>query len=308
MLTLRVAAVANDNTRPQVHPLRIMSAKIISTQELERRSREGSVQIFDCRFALNDPDAGRAAYEGSHIPGASYVDLEKDLSDPVSPDTGRHPLPDFSAWRERLLPLGVDRDSPVVLYDGGPGVFAARFWWMLGWAGIPNVMLLDGGFTEWRRQGLALETDEHVHGSTPLAESGLSDSEHAPYVDAEFLMANLGASDFLVLDAREAERFSGLKEPLDKKAGCIPGSLNRHFALNLSDGRFKAPELLRKEFEEILQGRSPETVVHSCGSGVTACHNLFAMELAGLTGSRLYPGSWSDWITDPDRPIEVRGD
>jgi len=285
-----------------------MPAEIISTQELERRSREGSVQIFDCRFALNDPDAGRAAYEGSHIPGAGYVDLEKDLSDPVSPDTGRHPLPDFSAWRERLLTLGVDRDSAVVLYDAGPGVFAARFWWMLRWAGIPNVMLLNGGFAEWRRQGLALETEEHAHGSTPLAESDLSDSEHALYVDAEFLMANLGTSDFLVLDAREAERFSGLKEPLDKKAGCIPGSLNRHFALNLSEGRFKTPELLRKEFEEILLGRAPETVVHSCGSGVTACHNLFSMEFAGLMGSRLYPGSWSEWITDPDRPIEVRGD
>ena len=269
MLTLRLAAVANDNTRPQAHPLRIMPAEIISTQELERRSREGSVQIFDCRFALNDPGAGRAAYEGSHIPGAVYVDLEKDLSDPVSPDTGRHPLPDFSDWRERLLTLGVDRDSAVVLYDAGPGVFAARFWWMLGWAGIPNVMLLDGGFAEWRRQGLALETEEDAHGSTAVAESDLSDSEHALYVDAEFLMANLGASDFLVLDAREAERFSGLKEPLDKKAGCIPGSLNRHFALNLSEGRFKAPELLRKEFGEILQGRAPETVVHSCGSGVT---------------------------------------
>ena len=137
-----------------------MPAKIISAQELERRSREGSVQIFDCRFALNDPDAGRAAYDGSHIPGATYVDLEKDLSDSVSPDTGRHPLPDFPSWRERVLNLGVDRDSAAVLYDAGPGVFAARFWWMLAWAGIPDVMVLDGGFAEWRRLELALETEE----------------------------------------------------------------------------------------------------------------------------------------------------
>ena len=283
-----------------------MPAKIISAHELERQSRDGSVKIFDCRFALNDPDAGRAAYEGSHIPGAVYVDLEKDLSGPITPETGRHPLPDFPAWRKKLLRLGIDSDSTVVLYDGGPGVFAARFWWMLGWGGIPNVMLLDGGFAEWRRQELPLETEEHAAAMITPSADRVSDTESAGHVDADFLMAGLGAPDPLVLDAREPERFSGLKEPLDKKAGCIPGAVNRHFALNLSEGRFKTPGSLREEFASLLKKRSPETVVHSCGSGVTACHNLFAMELAGLSGSRLYPGSWSEWITDPDRPIEVR--
>ena len=283
-----------------------MPAKIISAHELERQSRDGSVKIFDCRFALNDPDAGRAAYEGSHIPGAVYVDLEKDLSGPITPETGRHPLPDFPAWRNKLLRLGIDSDSTVVLYDGGPGVFAARFWWMLGWAGIPNVMLLDGGFAEWCRQELPLEAEEHAAAMITPSADRVSDTESAGHVDADFLMAGLGAPDPLVLDAREPERFSGLKEPLDKKAGCIPGAVNRHFALNLSEGRFKTPESLREEFASLLKKRSPETVVHSCGSGVTACHNLFAMELAGLSGSRLYPGSWSEWITDPDRPIEVR--
>ena len=283
-----------------------MPAKIISARELERQSRDGSVKIFDCRFALNDPDAGRAAYEGSHIPGAVYVDLEKDLSGPITPETGRHPLPDFPAWRKKLLRLGIDSDSTVVLYDGGPGVFAARFWWMLGWRGITNVMLLDGGFAEWRRQELPLETEEHAAAMITPSADRVSDTESAGHVDADFLMAGLGAPDPLVLDAREPERFSGLKEPLDKKAGCIPGAVNRHFALNLSEGRFKTPGSLREEFASLLKKRSPETVVHSCGSGVTACHNLFAMELAGLSGSRLYPGSWSEWITDPDRPIEVR--
>ena len=283
-----------------------MPAKIISAHELERQSRDESVKIFDCRFALNDPDAGRAAYEGSHIPGAVYVDLEKDLSGPITPETGRHPLPDFPAWRNKLLRLGIDSDSTVVLYDGGPGVFAARFWWMLGWAGIPNVMLLDGGFAEWCRQEFPLETEEHAAAMITPSADRVSDTESAGQVDADFLMAGLGAPDPLVLDAREPERFSGLKEPLDKKAGCIPGAVNRHFALNLSEGRFKTPESLREEFASLLKKRSPETVVHSCGSGVTACHNLFAMELAGLSGSRLYPGSWSEWITDPDRPIEVR--
>ena len=198
-----------------------MPAKIISAHELERQSRDGSVKIFDCRFALNDPDAGRAAYEGSHIPGAVYVDLEKDLSGPITPETGRHPLPDFPAWRNKLLRLGIDSDSTVVLYDGGPSVFAARFWWMLGWAGIPNVMLLDGGFAEWCRQGLPLETEEHVAAMITPPANRVSDTESAGHVDADFLMAGLGAPDPLVLDAREPERFSGLKEPLDKKAGCI---------------------------------------------------------------------------------------
>ena len=283
-----------------------MPAKIISAHELERLFSGGSVKIFDCRFALNDPDAGRAAYEGSHIPGAVYVDLEKDLSGLITPETGRHPLPEFPAWRKMLLRLGIDSDSAVVLYDGGPGVFAARFWWMLGWAGIPNVMLLDGGFAEWCRQELPLETEEHAAAMITPSADRVSDTESAGHVDADFLMAGLGAPDPLVLDAREPERFSGLKEPLDKKAGCIPGAVNRHFALNLSEGRFKTPESLREEFASLLKKRSPETVIHSCGSGVTACHNLFAMELAGLSGSRLYPGSWSEWITDPDRPIEVR--
>ena len=282
-----------------------MPAKIISAHELERESTEGSVKIFDCRFALNDPDAGRAAYEGSHIPGAVYVDLEKDLSGSIAPDTGRHPLPDFAVWREKLLSLGIDGDSTVALYDGGPGVFAARFWWMLGWAGIANVMLLDGGFEEWRRQGLSLETVEHSVGKGLASSDTVSQTESAGYVNANYLMTRLSAPDPLVIDAREPERFSGQKEPLDKKAGCIPGAVNRHFALNLSKGRFKTPESLREEFMSLLNDRSPETVIHSCGSGVTACHNLFAMELAGLSGSRLYPGSWSEWITNPSRPIEV---
>ena len=282
-----------------------MPAKIISAHELERQSAEGSVKIFDCRFALNDPDAGRAAYEGSHIPGAVYVDLEKDLSGPVMPDTGRHPLPGFAVWQETLLSLRIDGNSTVVLYDGGPGVFATRFWWMLGWAGIPDVMLLDGGFEEWRRQGLPLETEEYSLDSGAVSGDTVSQVESAGYVNADYLLTRLSDPDPLVVDAREPERFSGRKEPLDKKAGCIPGAVNRHFALNLSKGKFKTPESLREEFTRLLDGRSPETVVHSCGSGVTACHNLFAMELAGLSGSRLYPGSWSEWITDPERPIEV---
>ena len=285
-----------------------MDAKLIRAPELNRRFREESVAIFDCRFALNDPDAGRAAFEDSHIPGARYADLEQDLSGPVSSETGRHPLPAFGLWLETVTKLEVDSSTPIVLYDGGPGVFAARLWWMLNWAGIENVMLLDGGFSQWRKEGFAVQSGEESD-SRPgsSAEAPAHDIEHALHVNAQFLMEHLHDPQVLILDAREEERFSGRKEPLDKKAGCIPGAFNRHFALNLSEGLFKSPTALRAEFEEVMQGLPPESVVHSCGSGVTACHNLFAMEYAGLSGSRLYPGSWSEWIVDPARPIDVRG-
>jgi len=285
-----------------------MRAKLISASELHRRFREESVAIFDCRFALNDPDAGRAAFEGSHIPGARYADLEQELSGPISTETGRHPLPAFADWLETIAKLEIDSSIPIVLYDGGPGVFAARLWWMLNWTGIENVMLLDGGFSQWRKEGLAVESGDQGDDQTarPL-KIGSHDAEHASHVNAQFLMGHLHDPQVLILDAREEERFSGRKEPLDKKAGCIPGSVNRHFALNLSEGLFKSPQTLRAEFEQVLHGLPPESVVHSCGSGVTACHNLFAMEYAGLNGSRLYPGSWSEWIADPARPIDVRG-
>ena len=285
-----------------------MRANLVSVTDLDRLTREGEVAIFDCRFSLTDPDAGRAAYEGSHIPKARYIDLERDLSGTISSQTGRHPLPEFSVWCERIANLGLNGSDPIALYDGGPGVFAARLWWMLAWAGIDNAMLVDGGLSEWRKQGLALESGDESDGQpAPRGVMHPHDHEHASQVDAQFLMERLEDPQVLVLDAREEERFSGRKEPLDKRAGCIPGALNRHFALNLSEGTFKSPEALKTEFEEALQGSPPQAVVHSCGSGVTACHNLFAMEYAGLSGSRLYPGSWSDWIADPARPVQVRG-
>jgi thiosulfate/3-mercaptopyruvate sulfurtransferase len=287
-----------------------MRANLVSVNDLDRLSRDGTVSILDCRFALNDPDAGRAAYEGSHVPKARYVDLERDLSGIISSETGRHPLPDFSVWCERISKLGIGGSSPIALYDGGPGVFAARLWWMLAWAGIDNVMLVDGGFSEWRKQGLALESgDAQDDQSAPAPRGAMlaQDREQTTHVNAQFLLEQLDDSQVLILDAREEERFSGRKEPLDKKAGCIPGAVNRHFALNLSEGAFKTPAVLEAEFREVLQGVAPESVVHSCGSGVTACHNLFAMEYAGLSGSQLYPGSWSEWIVDPVRPIQVRG-
>ena len=194
-----------------------MRANLVSVNDLDRLSRDGTVVILDCRFALNDPDAGRAAYEGSHIPKARYVDLERDLSGTISSESGRHPLPDFPVWCEKISNLGIDNGSPIALYDGGPGVFAARLWWMLAWAGIDNVMLVDGGFSEWRKQGLALESGDAQDDQSALRGAmHVQDREKTTHVNAQFLLEQLNDSQVLILDAREEERFSGRKEPLYK--------------------------------------------------------------------------------------------
>jgi thiosulfate/3-mercaptopyruvate sulfurtransferase len=280
-----------------------MKASLVSAKELHGRNLAGSVQIFDCRFALNDPDAGRAAFEGQGIPGANYVDLEEDLSGTIGADTARHPLPSPNAWLGKVAHLGLNSDKMIVAYDDGHGMFAARLWWMLSWIGLENVCLLDGGFAEWTRLGLPVEAGDDSVVTEPTEFVGLFD--HRRYVDADYVLAHLDSEETLIVDAREPERYRGEKEPLDKKAGCIPGASNRHFVRNLSGGLFKSPDQLETEFKHLLDGVEPSRVVHSCGSGVTACHNLFAMEYCGLQGSRLYAGSWSDWILDSSRPIQT---
>ncbi len=279
-----------------------MKATLVSAKELHGRNLDGSVEIFDCRFALNDPDAGRAAFEGRRIPGANYVDLEEDLSGTIGADTARHPLPPPNAWLEKVAHLGLSSDKMIVAYDDGHGMFAARLWWMLSWAGLENICLLDGGFAEWSRLGLPVAAGDESVVAEPAELVGLFD--HSRYVDADYVLAHLDSEETLIVDAREPERYRGEKEPLDKKAGCIPGAINRHFVRNLSGGLFKSSAQLETEFKHLLDGVEPSNVIHSCGSGVTACHNLFAMEYCGLEGSRLYSGSWSDWILDSSRPIQ----
>ena len=234
------------------------------------------------------------------------MDLEKDLSGPITERTGRHPLPDFETWVKTAKRLGLLGNKLVVVYDHGPGVFAARLWWMLAWMGQDNVALLDGGFSEWSKQNLEVESGDA--GSSEFSDTAAAEGWKEVSKlrsDAEEILQSLGTDARLVLDAREPQRFNGETEPLDKKAGHIPGAMNRHFALNLQDGCFRPAAELRREFMQLLGDRDPGQVIHSCGSGVTACHNLFAMELAGISGSRLYPGSWSEWIADPARPIET---
>ena len=277
-------------------------AQLISTEQLQQRLGQENLLILDCRFALEDPAYGRRSYLDGHIPGAHFLDLEQDLSALVVKGvTGRHPLPDPSALVERLRSCGLKADSQVVLYDDGPGAFAARAWWLLAWLGKRDgVWLLDGGLKAWKAAGLALTTDAPKQRAGSF--SGQADG--SLLLSAVQLQQRLGASDLTLLDARALPRFRGEVEPLDPVAGHIPGAQCAVFTDNLdADGRFLPAEQLRARFDALRGTRPVESLVAYCGSGVTACHNLFALSLAGYPLAPLYAGSWSEWITDPARPV-----
>jgi len=276
-------------------------ARLITAQQLADSLPQSL--LIDCRFALEDPSYGQRSYLEGHLPGARFLDLERDLSGPVEPGvTGRHPLPEPQRLIRRLREIGVDNDSRIVLYDDGPGAFAARAWWLLAWLGKrDDVYLLDGGLAAWRQAGLPLEAHECS------AECGTFTGQPDPQMLIEATELSRQLADFQLLDARAQPRFRGDVEPLDPVAGHIPGAICAPFSENLGgDGRFLAPDQLRQRFLSISDGDVRPLVAY-CGSGVTACHNLFAMSLAGLGLPRLYAGSWSEWITDPARPV-ARGD
>lgn len=259
--------------------------------------------VLDCSFDLADTQAGERSHREGHIPGAVYAHLERDLSGPKHDADGvfrgRHPLParsTFAAWLGRV---GVSPGTPVVVYDRQGAMFAARAWWLLRWMGHVDVRVLDGGWGAWRAQGGSVSTDipgarvEPAYPDQPIA---------WPTVDADALQAALGQA--VVVDARAPERYRGETEPLDAVAGHIPGALNRFFKDNLApDGRFRPAADLHADFAAMLKGRGNAPLVHQCGSGVTACHNLLAMAVAGLDAGVLYPGSWSEWSSDPSRPM-----
>ncbi|MBO1538201.1 sulfurtransferase [Pseudomonas sp. OA65] len=277
-------------------------AQLISPQALEQRRSQPGLVILDCRFALEDPDYGQRSYAEGHIAGASFADLERDLSGPVTKGvTGRHPLPEPEALIERLKAWGVDNDSEVVLYDDGPGAYAARAWWLLAWLGKRDgVYILDGGLKAWHAAGLPLSLDPPQNGRGTF--SGASDA--SLLIDAQSLRHRLGEPAMTLLDARALPRFKGEVEPIDPVAGHIPGAQCAAFTNNLgADGRFLPAEQLKQRFAEKLGERSPTELVAYCGSGVTACHNLFALCLAGYPLGRLYAGSWSEWINDPQRGV-----
>jgi thiosulfate/3-mercaptopyruvate sulfurtransferase len=278
-----------------------MYRTLIDADELAAVASEGRLALFDCRFNLADPAAGRAAFEAGHIPGAAYLDLDHDLSAPASAEGGRHPLPDREAFAARLRGLGVQACDQVVVYDDVDGSLAARAWWMLRWIGHEAVAVLDGGVAAWAANGGALDTGPGVprpEGDIAVGPALVGTVDTADIVDA------LGSDRLLVIDARTAARFAGEPHPLDTASGHIPGARSRFWGDNLiQNGRFKPAETLRAEFGKVLDGVAPSHVALQCGSGVTACHDLLAMEIAGLGGARLYPGSWSAWTADPARPI-----
>lgn len=273
---------------------------LIDTEELAAHLDDPAFVIVDVRHDLARPDTfGDDAYAEAHIPGARFAHVDRDLSAAKSGFNGRHPLPTPEAAAALFGRLGIDSSKQVVVYDLGSGMFASRLWWMLRWLGHDRAAVLDGGFAKWQREG------RPVSAETPAVRATTFVPTHVrPTVSATGVAASLPRHGLLLLDARAAERFRGDVEPLDPVAGHIPGALNRPYTRNIApDGTFRSPRELRVEFEAMLHGRPPDDLVHYCGSGISATHNLLAMTIAGYPLTRIYPGSWSEWVSDPRRPV-----
>jgi thiosulfate/3-mercaptopyruvate sulfurtransferase len=275
---------------------------LISAKDLAQRTATAELLVVDCRHDLADLQRGAREYAQGHIPGAIYADLQRDLADLSKHGQGRHPLPDAAAFSALLGSWGWRPGLPVVAYDAANGALAAaRLWWMLRLIGEQDVAVLDGGLAAWSAGGFPL-SDEPAQRS-PSRVDVQFDTDRVVYTGQ--LQQLRKSPQVLLVDARAAPRYRGEVEPIDPVAGHVPGALNRPFSENLlGDGRFKPAAQLRAEFIELLGAHQAGNVVHMCGSGVTACHNLLAMEYAGLSGARIYAPSWSGWIDDPARPVK----
>jgi len=272
---------------------------LIDAAKLAAHLDDPAWRIVDVRHQLADVHCGEAAYLAGHIPGAVFMHCDRDLSAPMNGSNGRHPLPDPQRLAARLGALGIGPETQVVAYDDSQGMIASRLWWLLRWLGHDRVAVLDGGFQAWQATGGQLDT---AVPNPPAASFEPSVRDLA--VDVDYVGRFLQTSRMHLIDARSPDRFRGENETIDPVGGRIPGACNRFFRDNLqADGRFKPAAELRAEWLALLAGRAPEQVVHHCGSGVSACHNVLAMEIAGLPGSRLYGGSWSEWCADPQRPV-----
>ena len=277
-----------------------MSSPLISPEELARRLDDPTWVVVDCSWTLTDPAAGPAAHARSHIPGARYANLDDDLSRRPGPSDGRHPLPAAADFAARLGSWGVGNSTTVVAYDEASGAIAARLWWLLGWLGHDRRLVLDGGFAAWTAAGLPVEARMPRWQPAHFVPRALADDSVVAAAD----LPALQAAGSLLVDVRAAPRYRGEQEPIDPVAGHVPGAVNRPGSVNIdANGRFRASEALRGELTELLAGRSPRELIAMCGSGVTACQLLLALEVAGLDGAKLYAGSWSEWIRDPARPI-----
>lgn len=275
---------------------------LITAEELLQNLGGPGWRIFDCRCSANDPSVGRKLYLEGHLPGARHADLDQVLAAPPGAHTGRHPLPRTEKLAAWLGDEGVGEETQMVAYDDAGGAFAARLWWLARRLGHEAVAVLDGGMRAWEEAGGELETGEAPHPASVRFRVGEPLAEAADVHEVARIVSH--AHPGRLVDARDRQRYRGENEPIDPVAGHIPGARSRPFKENLDErGRFLPPERLRTRFSALAH--DPQSIVHYCGSGVTACHNVLAMEHAGLSGSRLYPGSWSEWICDPARPVEV---
>ncbi|MBL0167691.1 MAG: sulfurtransferase [Propionivibrio sp.] len=272
---------------------------LLSTEVLAAHLNDPDWRIFDCRHRLSDVEFGAQAYAEGHLPGAFFLHLDRDLSAPMNGRNGRHPLPDAQLLASKLGAAGVSRQSQVVAYDDDGGMIAARLWWLLRWLGHDRVALLDGGIGQWVREGRVLTSER----SKPVP-ARFEVERRDWVVSSDEVLASLDRRELCLVDARAPDRFRGENETLDPVGGHIPGARNRFFRDNLdAEGCFRPAPELRREFLALLAGTEPAQSVMQCGSGVTACHNLLAMEIAGLNGAKLHAGSWSEWCADPARPV-----
>lgn len=278
---------------------------IIEAHTLAKHIDADNWRVMDCRFDLSDKVAGRRSYDAGHLPNALFAHLEEDLSGPLGDRSGRHPLPAAKALENKFSDWGIDNATQLVVYDGQAGALASRLWWLSRWLGHESVAVLNGGYRAWCEAGLPV-----TRAVPSIVRKGfVARVDNALWLTSDEVEQELARGEIRLIDARDAIRFSGEAEPLDKRAGHIPGSVNLPFEGNLdASGRFLTPQDLQARFSGTVSDFALKNIVHSCGSGVTACHNILAMEIIGLTGSRLYPGSWSEWIAGPDRQIRIGKD
>ena len=278
---------------------------LTTARELALHLHDPQWIVFDCRHDLMDAGKGERLYREGHIPGAHFANIDTDLSGEKNGRNGRHPLPSPAAFAAFLARHGVAQTSAVVAYDDVGGQFASRLWWMARWIGVKNVYMLDGGLPKWITDGHPVSRDVPV----PQPSALRAEPDALMTWSTAEVLGHLDDPAFALIDARAAERYRGEVEPIDPVAGHIPGALNRFYKQNLNaDLTLRPAAELRAEFAALLAGKRADGVVHQCGSGVTACMNIFAMEYAGLPGSKLYPGSWSEWISDPARPVVKQGE